>query len=209
MMRQMVLLVAVALCCPVFAQEKPTRELERLQSEAIEARKAAGADPTIKDAESPPVRAYLVEQKRRRLTSVSSLRQRLEQFQSDKTKENLLPILKEQLAGLESKPLEEVSFDSAYDYKPTTGLLGYSRKVRLLENTGDGKSIIQVENIALLIEGLETSKYASGKFLSVNKAILIGPEAPEQTVNGVKRVVYFATLIDLDSLLKAAPRKMP
>jgi hypothetical protein len=179
------------------------------ETDGAEARKAAAVDPTVKDTESPSVRAYLAEQKRRRLLSVSILQQRIEQAQGDVTKETLLPIWREQLATLITKPLDEVSFDSAYDYKPTTGLLGYSRKVRLLENTSDGKSIIQVDNIALLIEGLGTSKYASGKFFSIDQAILIGREAPEQTVKGVKRIVYFASLVDLDSLLKTAARKTP
>lgn len=124
----------------------------------------------------------------RRLLSLSSFRQRIDQAQGDKSKETLLPIWKEQLAALESKPLDEVSFDSAYDYKPATGLLGYSRKVRLLENAAEGKSIIQVDHIALLIEGLGTSKYASGKFFSIDKAILIGAEVPEQAVNPTFRL---------------------
>lgn len=208
MLRNTSILVLVS-CCPVFAQEKPLSELERLQIEAAEARKTAAVDPTIKDAKSPPVLAYLAEQKRRRLTSISGLRQRIEQFQGDKSKESLIPVLKEQLADLQQKPLEQVSFDSAYGYQPTTGLVGYSKKVRLLENTSDGKSVIQVDNIALLLDGLETSKYASGKFLSINKAILIGPLAPEQTVLGAKRIVYTATLVDLDALLKAATANRP
>src|SRR4051812_1749263 len=207
MMRWIGLLAVSIFCSMVLAQEKSTAESEKLQAEIAETRKAAATNPMVKDASSPPVLAYLAEQKRRRLLSLASLRQRIEKAQGDASKQSLLPIWKEQLASLESKPLEEVSFDSAYDYKPITGLLGYSRKVRLLENTADGKAIIQVDNIALLIEGLGTSKYASGKFFSIDKAILIGPEVPEQTVNGVKRVIYFASLVDLDTVLMTAPRK--
>lgn len=208
-MRLTALLLVLTSCLPVFAQEKPGSELEKVQSEAAEARKAAAADPTIKDARSPPVLAYLAEQRRRRLNSLSSLRQRIEQFQGDKSKESLLPILKEQLADLESKPLEQVSFDSAYGYQPTTGLVGYSRKVRLLENTSDGQSVIQVADIALVVGGLETSKYASGKFLAVDKALLIGPAVPDQTVLGITRLVFTAKLVDLESLLKTTPRPSP
>jgi len=207
--RLITLLAVLGWYCPVFAQEKPIGELERVQREAVETRKAAAADPTIKHAQSPPVLAYLAEQKRRRLNSVSSLRQRIKRFQGDQSKQDLLPILNAQLADLESKPLEPVSFDSAYGYQPTTGLVGYSRKVRLLQNTSDGKSVIQVADIALLLDGLETSKYAGGKFLTVDRAILIGPPAPDQTVVGAKKTVYTATLVDLDSVLKASPGKNP
>ena len=114
---------------------------------------------------------------------------------------------KEQLAELESKPLEEVSYDTDYGYQPTTGLVGYSRKIRFLENTKDGKSVIQVADIALVVEGIDTSKYSTNKFLTLNKAILIGPLAPEQTVLGTKRTVYLATLLDLEAVLKRPPEK--
>ena len=73
-MRLIAWLVMLASCCLVLAQEKPVGELEKLQADAVEARKAAAADPTIKNAESKPVVMYLIEQKRRRLSSVAGLR---------------------------------------------------------------------------------------------------------------------------------------
>jgi hypothetical protein len=209
MMRWIVCLMLLVVGSPLLGEDRPAGELEKLQAEEAEIRKAAAADPTVKDADSAPVKVYLTEQKRRRLMGLSSLRQRIAQAQGDQSKEALLPVWREQLAALESKPLDEVSFDSAYNYKPTTGLLGYSRKVRLLENTADGKSIIQVDNIALQVAGLGTSNYASGKFFSIDKAILIGPEIPDQTVKGVKRVVYQASLVDLDAVLKGGSGKTP
>src|SRR3954469_4283024 len=115
-MMRLALLAVLVLCSQVLAEEKSAGELEKLQSEMAEARKVAAADPTVKDATSPPVLVYAAEQKRRRLLSLSSLRQRIEKAPGDASKESLLPIWKEQLASLESKPLEEVSFDSAYDY---------------------------------------------------------------------------------------------
>lgn len=214
--RGMLVLVVSVLWCPALAkaQDKPVSELEKLQADAVEARKAAAADPTIKNAESKPVLLYLIEQKRRRLSSIAGLRQRIEQYQTDKQKENLIPVLKEQLAELERKPLDEVSFDSAYGYQPTTGLVGYSRKVRLIENTDDGKSVILVDNTALVIEGLGTSRYASGKFFNVKQAILIGAQGSDQLFQGNKKKSYAATLVDLEGVLKgtptvAAPGKSP
>ena len=144
-----------------------------------EARQAAAADPTIKDAQSPPVKAYLAEQQRRRLLRLATLRKRIAKTQADPAQQELVPVLKEQLADLEAKPPEQVSFDAAYGYQPATGLIGYSKKVRLLENTADGKSIILVDNAALKLEGLGTSQYASGKFFGIEKAILVG--APVRT----------------------------
>ena len=203
----MLALAVSILCCPVLAEEqgKPASELETLQAEAVEARKAAAADPTIKSAESKPVLLYVIEQKRRRLNSIAGLRQRIEQYQGNKQKENLVPVLKEQLAELERKPLDEVNFDSSYGYQPTTGLVGYSRKVRLIENVGEGKSIILVDNTALVIEGLGTSQYASGKFFNVKKAILIGAQGEDQLFQGNKKKSYAATLVDLEEVLKGAP----
>ena len=58
------------------AQEKSAGEVEKLQAEIAEARKAAAANPIVKDAMSPPVLAYLAQQKRRRLLILASLRQR-------------------------------------------------------------------------------------------------------------------------------------
>jgi hypothetical protein len=209
MMWRLALLMLLVLVSPVLGEDKSAGELEKVQADEAELRKAAAADPIVNDADSAPVKVYLAEQKRRRLMSLSGLRQRIAQAQGDRSKQALLPVWKEQLATLENKPLDEVSFDSAYDFKPTTGLLGYSRKVRLLENMPDGKSIIQVDNIALQIAGLGTSNYASGKFFSIDKAILIGREIPDQTVKGVKRLVYHASLVDLDAVLKVGSGKAP
>ena len=204
-MRLMAWLVMLVSSCPVLAQEKPVRELEKLQSDGVEARKAAAADPTIKNAASKPVVTYLIEQKRRRLTSIAGLRQRIEKHQADKSQEKLIPVLKDQLAELERKPLEQVSFDAAYGYQPTTGLVGYSKKVRLIENTSDGKSVILVDNTALVIAGLGTSQYASGKFFNVDKAILIGIPGPDQLFQGNNKKSFAATLVDLEAVLKTAP----
>lgn len=199
-------LVASCCCANVVAADKPVDELERARQATAETRKSAAANPTVTDAASPPVKAYLAEQQRRQLLRLAGLKQRIEQAAADSSKQNLLPVLKQQLADLEGKLPELVSFDAAYEYTPTTGLLGYSKRVRLLENTSDGKSIIQVENIALVVGGLDTGRYASGKFLAVEPAILIGPEVPDQMVQGVKRVVYAATLVDLDKLLRISNR---
>ena len=131
--------MAVA-CAPLPRRRIPAASWNGSQAALAEARKAAAADPTINDANSPPVKAYLAEQQRRRLLRLTGLRQRLEEYQGDAARQDLVPILKQQLADLESKPPEQVSFDSAYGYQPTTGLVGYSKKVRFLENTPDGKS---------------------------------------------------------------------
>ena len=56
----------------------------------------------------------------------------------------------------------------------STGLVGYSEEVPFIENTSDGKSVILVDNAVLVIAGLGTSQYASGKFFDIEKAILIG-----------------------------------
>ncbi len=201
-MRLMTWMIVLTLCSHAIAQEKSVGELEKLQADSVEARKAAAADPTIKSLESKPVVAYLIEQKRRRLTSLAGLQQRIEKLQADKSQENLLPVLKEQLTELERKPLDQVSFDSAYGYPPTTGLVGYSKKVRLIENTSDSKSVILVDNTALVIEGLGTSQYPSGKFFNVEKAILIGAQGEDRPFQGTMKKSYAATLVDLEAVLK-------
>jgi hypothetical protein len=191
-MRLISVLVVMLTCGLVFAQENSASELAKVQAELAAARQAAAADPSIKDAQSAPVRAYL------------SLRQRIEQAQGDQSKESLLQVWKEQLADLESRPLERVYFDSASGYKPTTGLVAYSKKVRLLENTSDGQSLIEMSgDTPVLLSDLETSQYPSGKFLSIPKAVLIGPQAPDQTVRGVKKKAFTATLVDLEAVLSA------
>jgi len=193
----------------VLAQDKPLNDIDRLRQQAAELRKAAVADPTIKSVMSPPVRAYLTERDLQRLISEAGLKQRIEQIQNDKTKAELLTVLKDQLAELMKKPLDQLSFDAAYGYLPTTGLVGYSKRVRLLENTSDGKSIVQVENIALLVPGMETSQYPSGKFLRVDKAILVGPKAEKQIVQGAERLLYTATLVDLEAVLRTSAAEPP
>ena len=205
-MRPVIWLIVAAACVSAAAQEKPNGELERAKVAAAESRKAAAADPAIKDAHSPPVKAYLAEQQRRRLLRLAGLRQRLDEYQRDPAKQNLVPVLKQQLAELESKPPEQVSFDSAYGYEPTTGLVGYSKKVRFLENRADGKAVILVENAALVLDGLGTGGYASGKFFGIEKAFLIGASEPDYTFQGSKRKSFSATLVDLESLLQPQNR---
>jgi uncharacterized sulfatase len=201
-MRQVVWLLVAAACAAAAAQDATSDELERAKAAAAEARKAAAADPLVKDVHSPPVRAYLAEQLRRRLLRLAGLRLRIDQAQRDPARQSLLPVLKQQLADIEARPLEQVSFDSAYGYAPATGLIGYSKKVRFLEHLEEGKSLILVENTALAIEGLETGGYASGKFFGVEQAILIGAPRPDYMFQGTNRKSFSATLVDLESLLK-------
>jgi len=203
-MRPIIWLLVAAACASATAQDTATGELERAKSAAAEARIVAAANPTIKDANSPPVKAYLAEQQRRRLLRLAGLRQRIGEAERDPAKQSLLPVFKEQLAELQRKPPEQVRFDAAYGYQPAAGLVGYSKKVRFLEHTADNKSLILVENAALAVEGLGTSGYASGKFFGVEKAFLIGAPRPEYSFQGTNRKSYSATLVDLEALLKAA-----
>ena len=53
------------------------------------------------------------------------------------------------------------------------------------------------------------SQYASGKFFGIEKAILIGAPGPDYTFQGSEKKSYAATLVDLESLLQAAPRRRP
>jgi hypothetical protein len=215
-MRQgLVSLVIVAACGQaalfddVAASDEAAAEGKIVDDKAVddleEVRAAAAADPEITGAQSPPVKAYLAEQRRRRALRVTGLQKRIDECQGDASKQPLVDVLKQQLADLETRPLEQVSFDSAYGYSPATGLVGYSKKVRLLENAADGTSVILVDNVALRIEGLGTSEYPSGKFFRVDKAILIGDPRPEVTFQGSNRKSFAATLVDLESLLEGDP----
>lgn len=164
------------------------------------------AKPAVSESVSPPVKDYLAEQQRRRTERLEGLRKRIAEYRADAARQNLLPVLEQQLAELQGKPLEIVSFDSAYGYPPAPGKIGYSKKVRLVENTADGKSIILVDNTALVIGGLGTSEYPSGKFLGVDKAILVGSQREDYTFRGQKKKSYDATLFDLEMLLGAGAK---
>jgi nicotinamidase-related amidase len=179
--------------------------LKAAAEKAAEARQAAAADPVIVDRTSAPVKAYLAEQERRQVLRQNTLVKRFEEAQADPGKQDLVPVLKQQLADLSKAPPEQIRFDSAYGYSPATGLVGYSKRVRLLENVAGGKSLVLVDNVVLLMEGLGTSEYASGKFLGVDKAILIGGPGPEYTFQGTKRQQFTAKLVELEAILKAPP----
>jgi len=201
-MRLILLSILLFAARPLFAQSA-TDAVDDARKKATELRKAAAADPIVRDVTSPPVQAYLAEQKLRRLNSLARLRQRIAQVSADSTMSDLLPVLKTQLAELESKPLDQVSFDSAYGYSPTTGLLGYAKRVRLIENLADDQSVILVDNVALVMSGLGTSKYASGKFFGLDQAILIGTQGEDYTFQGTARKRFAAKLIDLEALVKS------
>lgn len=160
------------------------------------------ATPAI---DSPPVQAYLTERKRRHQLRIEGLRQRIATMEQDAAQASLLPVLRGQLTDLASKPAEFVAFDAAYEYSPTTGRLGYSKKVRLLENMPDGKAIILVDNAALVLEGLGTEHYAPGKFFGIEPAILVGAARADYLFRGQPKKCFEAQLVDLDALLKAKP----
>jgi hypothetical protein len=201
-MRQLILLIVAAACCAALAHKTWGDELEQATALAAETRREAAANPQVASAASPPVKAYLAEQQRRLLLRLAGITKRIAEYERDTSKQNLVPILRQQLADLEKRPPEPVSFDAAYGYAPATGLVGYSRKVRFLENASDGKSIILVESAALVVDGLGTEGYASGKFFSVEKAFLIGAQRDDYTFQVSPRKSYSATLIDRDAVLR-------
>jgi hypothetical protein len=61
----------------------------------------------------------------------------------------------------------------------------------LIENVGDNKSVILVDN-TIGDRRLGASQYASGKFFNIEKAILIGAEVP-QLFQGTKKKSYGGT----------------
>jgi squalene-hopene/tetraprenyl-beta-curcumene cyclase len=154
---------------------------------------------------SPAVAAYQAEQKRRRGLHLSGLRTRLAEYERDPAKANLVPVLKQQLTDLETKPPEDVGFDSAYDYGLATGRLGYSKKVRFLENTPDGRSVLLIDSGVLVIGGLSTGDYHHGKFFGIPHAILVGKPREDFVFRGSPKKTYDAELVDLPAILKGGP----
>ena len=71
-------------------------------------------------------------------------------------------------------------------------------------DTSDGKSIILVDNAALVLQGLGTGDYASGKFFGIENAILIGSQRPDYLFRGQPKKSYDAQVVDLEALLKGA-----
>ncbi len=183
------------------AADAPDPEVQKAQEAATATRQAAATSPTVTDANSAPVKAYLAEQQLRRISRLSGLRQRIAAAKENVSRDSLLPVLEGQLKDLESRPAETVSFDAAYRYSPSTGLLGYSKKVRFLENRPGGKAVILVDGTALELEGLGTSSYASGKFFGVDKAILVGEKGADFMFQGTPRKLFAAKLVDLDGVL--------
>ena len=62
--------------------------------------------------------------------------------------------------------------------------------------------MILVDNAALVLEGLGTSQYASGKFFGIEKAFLIGEPRADYPFQGSNRKSYSATLVDLEACSK-------
>lgn len=174
-------------------------------STAAAPRTSAALSDVKLDADSPAVQAYLAEQERRRNQRLDTLRTRLAEYRRDPAKASIVPVLAEQLAEWEHKPPEQVSFDGAYDYAPTTGRIGYSKKVRFLENAPDGKSILLVDNVVLAISGLGTGDYAHGKFFGIDWAILVGKQGPDYLFRGSPKKRFDAELVDLESVLRVKP----
>lgn len=171
----------------------------------IVARKAKPGDTAGLAFDSPPVKAYVAEQARRREARLLALRKRLAEDELDPAKESLVAVLKRQLADFERMPPEEVPFDASYKYSPATGTVGYSRKVRLVENLADGKSVILVDNAALVVSGLNTGAWSSGKFFGIDSAILVGEQRPDYLFRNSPKKCFEAVLVDLNAVLRSDP----
>lgn len=162
-------------------------------------KRSSAAPVTTLAADDPAVIAYFAEQKRRRDLRLETLRTRIAMVEKDPLQASIAPVLKQQLADAEKEPPEDVSFDSAYGYAPTTGRIGYSKKVRFLENTADGKSIILVDNATLVIAGLGTADYSHGKFFGIPQAILVGAAREDYVFRSQPKKCYDAKLVDLEA----------
>jgi len=153
------------------------------------------------DGLAPAVAAYRAEQRRRRELHLSGLRTRLAGYERDPAKADLVPVLKQQLADLEKKPSEDVGFDAAYDYGLASGRLGYSKKVRFLENLPDGRAVLLIDSGVLVVGGLPTAGYHHGKFFGIPHAILVGPPREDYVFRGSPKKAFDAQLVDLPAIL--------
>jgi squalene-hopene/tetraprenyl-beta-curcumene cyclase len=154
---------------------------------------------------APAVAAYLAEQNRRRELHLTGLRTRLAENERDPAKAGLVPVLKQQLADLEKKPAEDVGFDAAYGYGLASGRLGFSKKVRFLENLPDGRAVLLIDSGVLIVGGLSTADYQHGKFFGIPHAIFVGKPREDYVFRGKPKKTFDAELVDLSELLKRSP----
>jgi squalene-hopene/tetraprenyl-beta-curcumene cyclase len=189
--------MALAACGVTPTSDTIAASVDSTPSASASRASSAGASVRLA-ADAPPLKAYLAEQQRRRRLRIDTLQKRLAEVAADPTKASLLPVLTQQLADLERESPQEVNFDAAYEYAPITDRLGYSRKVRLLEHTADGRSIILVENAALVLGGLGTAAYPPGKFFAVDRPILVGEAREDYVFRGQPKKCYDAILVDVD-----------
>lgn|GEM_PF-193411 len=180
-------------------------DVSAAQSAARGSASSAPSSVAKLDPALPAVAAYVAEQKRRRELHVAGLRTRLTEYERDSAKANLVPVLRQQLADLEKKPSEDVGFDGAYDYGLTSGRLGYSKKVRFLENMPDGRAVLLIDSGVLVIGGLSTGDYTHGKFFGIPQAILVGKQREDYVFRGSPKKAYDAELVELPAALKGAP----
>lgn len=164
-------------------------EYERYRLNAVRARTEAAKDPTVKDKDSAPVRAYRAEQVRRYNVHKSMLLQKLK----DPKSRFLAPIFQQDLQDLESRNPQQVTFERKYNYTPATGLIGYPRNVRLIRTVDREHAIVNVEGVILLLSGFDTSRLNPAE--SVNTGpLLIGPRDPETRT-------LTASSVDLEELI--------
>jgi squalene-hopene/tetraprenyl-beta-curcumene cyclase len=176
-----------------------TTNPERASADAP--RRAAAGQTHGLTLESPTVKDYLAERSRRRELRLSALRKRIAEDSRDPEKKSLVAVMVEQLAELEKKPAEEMPFDASYQYAPQSNRLGFSKKVRLVENYPDGKSVILVDNAALVVAGLDTAAWSSGKFFGIESAILVVAPRPDYVFRNVPKKCFDAVLVDLGAVL--------
>lgn len=199
--------LALAECGELSATEVAAAGNEESAASNVVVRKAMPGATGGLTRDSDAVKAYLAEQQRRRDTRLAALRKRIDDDSRDPEKKGLVGVFTEQLADLERKPAEDVGFDPSYKYIPETGRLGYAKKVRLVDNTADGRSVLLIDNTTVVIGGLETKGWPSGKFFGIESAILVGAPRPDFVFRNQPKKCFDAGLVDLKAVLGAGPRK--
>jgi len=180
---------------------------EAAEPTAVAYRKVPAGTTAGLTLDSEPVKGYLAEQRRRREARLAALRKRIEEDSGEPANQGLVAVLREQLAELERKPADDVGFDPSYKYSPATGRLGYSKKVRLVDNTADGKSVLLIDNTTVVIGGLDTKAWSSGKFFGIESAILVGAARPDFIFRNSPKKCFDAELVDLRAVLGGGSAK--
>ena len=149
-------------------------------------------------AESPAVLEYRRAQQSNIDSEIAALRRIIRTRPDTEQFAKRIASAEAAIREIENAPPAKVHFTR--EYPPAQGRIAYVRELRIIERIDDRKTLVEVMDVALMLEGPDFSG-ASERYFDFVRPVEIGSETEATTIEGEKRQVLHARWVDLEPIL--------